>query len=209
MVSVAGTQNRHGGTSPVKAARTEAEGHVSPGKSGQSVGHLAKAAIEMRLEQGEELAPNALGKAAAAIAKMTFEKRTALLAPAADPEPDARPGHRTGQHTRPGCRRYAACRGCRRDASPRIDGGARGDGDAASRSCDRSGSDAPRTATPGHRRGQPAGLTPTLSSGRKARAAPRRRSGWPQSARQKARRPCVRNARHTAGTASRAASSGS
>ena len=91
MVSVAGTQNRHGGTSPVKAARTEAEGNVSLGKSGQSVGHLAKAAIEMRLEQGEELARNALGKAAAAIAKMTFEQRTALLAPAADPEPTPDP----------------------------------------------------------------------------------------------------------------------
>jgi hypothetical protein len=59
-----------------------------------SVGHLAKAqlaAAAEAAEDGEALARNALGKAAATIAKMTFDQRAALLAPAPAPEPEPAP----------------------------------------------------------------------------------------------------------------------
>ena len=90
MVSVAGTQHRHQPASPVKQAPTEADAPTAPGKSGQSVGHLAKAFMLAKAD-AEDQAPNAIGKAAASIAKMTFEQRTALLAPVVEPEPTPDP----------------------------------------------------------------------------------------------------------------------
>src|SRR4051812_17645386 len=84
MVSVAGTQHRHAPTAPATQPQggEGAGSPSSPGKSAQSVGHLAKAMVA---ESGDT-AHNAIGKAAATIAKMTFEQRAALLQPPA-PEP--------------------------------------------------------------------------------------------------------------------------
>src|SRR5215218_2526267 len=89
MVSVTGTQHRHEPASvvkPVPLAPTETEGTASPGKSGQSVGHLAKAVLLAKTD-GEDQPANAMGKAAASIAKMAFDQRAALFPPVVEPEP--------------------------------------------------------------------------------------------------------------------------
>jgi hypothetical protein len=90
MVSVTGTQHRHESASVAKPAPSETEGTASPGKSGQSVGHLAKAFLLAKAD-GEDQPANAMGKAAASIAKMTFEQRAALFAPVVEPEPEPDP----------------------------------------------------------------------------------------------------------------------
>src|SRR5262245_19870945 len=75
MVSVSGTQHRHAPAAP--AQKPDDTGKTTHGKSDMSVGHLAK--MQPALPSVDYSAPNAIGKAAAAIAKMTFDQRATLF----------------------------------------------------------------------------------------------------------------------------------
>jgi hypothetical protein len=76
MVSVSGTQHRHVSAAP--AQKPDDTAKPTHSKSDMSVGHLAK--LQPDLPSVDYSAPNAIGKAAAAIAKMTFDQRAALFA---------------------------------------------------------------------------------------------------------------------------------
>ena len=77
MVSVTGTQHRHAQAAASKQTQG-GDDAVVHGKSAMSVGHLAKAQL-LAQQSSEDAAPNAIGKAAAVIAKMTLDQRAELL----------------------------------------------------------------------------------------------------------------------------------
>src|SRR3954447_6488383 len=82
MVSVSGTRHRHVSAAP--AQKPEETGTAARSKSDMSVGHLAK--MQPALQSVDYSAPNAMGKAAAAIAKMTFDQRATLFNPPGSPD---------------------------------------------------------------------------------------------------------------------------
>jgi hypothetical protein len=75
MVSVTGTQHRHVAAAPAKQTQSGEDASVH-GKSNMSVGHLAK--LMVASEESDGAAHNALGQAAAQIAKMTLDARAEL-----------------------------------------------------------------------------------------------------------------------------------
>src|SRR5690349_7045898 len=98
MVSINGTQHRH--VPAGRPSKTEANHLPLRGESDLSVGHLARDHPE--LGNTDAGAPNAVGKAAAVIAKMTFDARAILATP---PSPKHRRYHghrhdRTGRERR-------------------------------------------------------------------------------------------------------------
>jgi hypothetical protein len=87
MVSTTGTQHRHVPPATAKHGPADKNPAAAPGKSAQSVGHLAKAMVA---ESGDT-APNAIGKAAAMIAKMRVEAPAPAPTPIPEPEPEPTP----------------------------------------------------------------------------------------------------------------------